>query len=82
MQRFLGKAYRLVTSNDEMLESLEGLECLVLEGVFHINSGNLRRAWLVFRRAISLAQLTGLDCGDDAGLAVLDSTTMASPSFM
>lgn len=82
MQRFLDTACRLVTCNDEMLESLEGLECLILEGVFHINAGNLRRAWLVFRRAISLAQLTRLDRGDDTDLAVLDSTTMASPSFM
>ncbi|RSM17567.1 hypothetical protein CDV31_003645 [Fusarium ambrosium] len=82
MQRFMGIACRLVTSNDEMLESLEGLECLILEGVFHINAGNLRRAWLVFRRAISLAQLTGLDRGGDADLTILDPATMASPSFM
>jgi hypothetical protein len=80
MQRFLDTACRLVTSNDGILESLEGLECLILEGVFHINAGNLRRAWLVFRRAISLAQLTGLDRGGDADLPVLDSTTMASLS--
>ncbi|KAM5374721.1 hypothetical protein ACJZ2D_006365 [Fusarium nematophilum] len=82
MQRFLNTACRLVTSSDELIESLEGLECLVLEGVFHINSGNLRRAWRVFRRSISLAQLLGLHRGDHADLAILDSSTMASPSFM
>lgn len=82
MQRFLDTACRLVTSNDELIESLEGLECLILEGVFCINSGNLRRAWRVFRRAISVAQLMGLHRGDYTDLNILDSSTMASPSFM
>jgi hypothetical protein len=82
MQRFLDTACRLLTSNDELIESLEGLECLILEGVFCINSGNLRRAWRVFRRAISVAQLMGLHRGDYTDLNILDSSTMASPSFM
>ncbi|KAF4470150.1 C6 zinc finger domain-containing [Fusarium albosuccineum] len=81
MQRFLDMACRLVTSNDELMESLEGVECLVLEFAYHINAGNLRRAWLVMRRAISLAQLLGLHQGDYSDLTILEPMTMASPSF-
>jgi hypothetical protein len=72
MQKFLDTACRLVTSNDELIECLEGLECLVLEGVFCINCGNLRRAWRVFRRAISVAQFMGLHRGDYTDISILD----------
>ncbi|KAL5611347.1 hypothetical protein FOBRF1_007464 [Fusarium oxysporum] len=82
MRRFVDVACRLAISNDELIESLEGLECLVLEGVFYINSGNLRRAWKVFRRAISLAQLMGLHLGDCPDLTIVDSSMAACPSFM
>ncbi|GKT64067.1 hypothetical protein ColTof3_11406 [Colletotrichum tofieldiae] len=42
-----------VTGNDQLIGSQEGLECLILEIVYYINAGNLRRAWLVLRRAIA-----------------------------
>lgn len=42
------------------MESLEGLEILVDEACFHINLGDLRAAWLIFRRALAIAQLLGL----------------------
>ncbi|KAF6818226.1 C6 zinc finger domain-containing protein [Colletotrichum plurivorum] len=51
----------LVTSNDEMVGSAEGLECLILQGFYLVNSGNLRKAWLAMRRALSLAQLMGIE---------------------
>ena len=50
----------LVTSDDELIGTLEGLECVVLDGGFQTNVGNLRRAWLSFRRALNIAQLMGL----------------------
>jgi hypothetical protein len=31
-----------------------------LQGVYHLNAGNLRRSWLCFRRATNIAQLMGL----------------------
>lgn len=49
----------LVTSDDELVATLHGLECLILMGMFHINAGNVRRAWLAFRRALNIAQLMG-----------------------
>ncbi|KAM3074304.1 hypothetical protein ACMFMF_006320 [Clarireedia jacksonii] len=50
----------LVTSDDEIVSTINGLECLTLQGLFHTNAGNLRRAWLTFRRAMNIAQLMGL----------------------
>ncbi|RDW81980.1 hypothetical protein BP6252_03092 [Coleophoma cylindrospora] len=62
MDKYLSTA-SLVTSDDELVSTLEGLECLVLQGIFHINAGNLRRAWLTFRRALNVGQLMGLHKG-------------------
>ncbi|KAJ5396218.1 uncharacterized protein N7487_010521 [Penicillium crustosum] len=50
----------MVTSDDEMTGSMEGVESLALQGIYQTNAGNLRRSWLTFRRAISVAQLMGL----------------------
>ncbi|CAK7207726.1 hypothetical protein SEUCBS139899_010537 [Sporothrix eucalyptigena] len=53
-------AARLVTSNDALLDTLgtlDGLECIMLEAMYRGNAGKLRRAWLTWRRALSLAQL-------------------------
>ncbi|KAJ5624049.1 hypothetical protein N7510_000358 [Penicillium lagena] len=49
-----------VTSDDEMTGSIEGVECLALQGIYEVNAGNLRRSWLLFRKAITIAQLLGL----------------------
>lgn len=49
-----------VTSDDELIGSMEGIECLVLQALYQVNAGNLRRSWLTFRRAIDVAQLMGL----------------------
>lgn len=62
--------HRMVTSNDELVSSLEGIECLMIESMFRNNAGNLRRAWLTNRRAMNLAQLMGLD---KTGVTILSS---------
>lgn len=60
MEKQLSQTSALVTSNDELVGTLEGLECLVLQGVCWSNAGKPRRAWLCFRRALDVAQLMGL----------------------
>ncbi|KAK4184426.1 transcription factor sdnS [Podospora australis] len=50
-----------VISNDDIVGTAEGLQCLVLLGLWHCNAGNLRKAWLTFRRGISLGMLMGID---------------------
>jgi hypothetical protein len=54
----------LITSDDDMISSVDGLRCIMLQGIFHINSGNPRRAWLIFRRAVNVGQLLGLHKSD------------------
>ena len=60
IERILATVNALVTSDDEFVTTMEGLECLVLQGMFYINGGSPRRAWLIFRRALSIGQLMGL----------------------
>ena len=59
MRRLANMAINLVTTTDELLGSVESLECTILEGIFYANVGSLRRAWLAIRRASGLAQLMG-----------------------
>ncbi|GKT51424.1 transcription factor Sfl1 [Colletotrichum spaethianum] len=65
----------LVTSNDELLGSVEGLQCLLLQGFYLLNCGNLRKAWLAMRRALSLAQLMGIEADGARLLKSCDPTT-------
>lgn len=61
----------LVTSDDELVASVQGLECLLLQGLFHMNAGSLRRAWLTFRRAMNIGQLMGLHKREEPGGSLL-----------
>jgi hypothetical protein len=59
MHRYVITVASLLSDND-LIGTMEGVECLILQGAYQINAGNLRRAWLSFRRGISIAQLMGL----------------------
>lgn len=59
---FIGVASRYITSQDLLVNSLDGLETLILEAHFHLHVGSLRNAWLLFRRALGIAGLLGLPC--------------------
>lgn len=62
MERLVDIATSRVTKqNDRFMGTIEGLECLMIESVYHSNIGNIRRGWLTSRRAMSVAQLMGLD---------------------
>jgi len=60
VQGLVESAVTLVNNNDALVGTLEGLDNIVLGGYFHIGCGNLRRAWLTMRRAVTVAQLLGL----------------------
>ncbi|KAL4867478.1 hypothetical protein BDV12DRAFT_186651 [Aspergillus spectabilis] len=61
MKRLSETAIRLVTKHDDLIgTTVEGLECVLMEGNYHLNCGNLRPAWIAFRRALGLAQLMGI----------------------
>ena len=83
MERLAGLAISLVTTNDELLGSIEGLECIMIESVYQANIGNLRRSWVSGRRAMSVAQLMGLNRSDNqAQYKVLDPKTKYHPRHM
>lgn len=57
----LARTTTLVTSNDTLMGYAESIECLLLEGIYQTTTGNLRQAWLTFRRALNLGVMMGLD---------------------
>ncbi|KAH9843463.1 Zn2/Cys6 DNA-binding protein [Teratosphaeria destructans] len=59
--RMANLAFSLVTVNEELVGSIEGLACVMMESMYHVNAGNLRKSWAAGRRAIGIAQLMGLD---------------------
>ena len=80
MKRLTDTAIRLVTTNEAMVGCVEGLDCIMLEGVFQTNAGNLRRAWLAFRRAMVTAQLMRMDRDDPPAVKSIDPNTRINPS--
>ncbi|OBT76968.1 hypothetical protein VF21_04123 [Pseudogymnoascus sp. 05NY08] len=62
--RYVEIASQHVTSKDDLMNSLDGLEALIMEATYYINNGNPRVAWLRFRRALAIAQLLGLGMAD------------------
>ncbi|KAI1816292.1 hypothetical protein GGS20DRAFT_583671 [Poronia punctata] len=62
----------LAVQNDDVVGYVEGIETLALITLYHSNVGNLRKAWLTLRRAISVAQLMGVDRGSDKPLQSAD----------
>jgi hypothetical protein len=83
MQRLQETAVMFVTANDDLLGSIEGLECIMLDSFYHANIGNLRRSWVTIRRAMSIAQLMGLNRSNNpAQHTVLDPRTKYHPQHM
>ncbi|KIY01401.1 uncharacterized protein Z520_02953 [Fonsecaea multimorphosa CBS 102226] len=82
-ERLANLAINYVTTKDELLGSMEGLECIMMESVYHANLGNLRRSWLAGRRAVTVAQLMGLNRSDNRSqFEVLDTRTKYDPRLI
>lgn len=60
MSLWVGTVTNLVLSNDQLIACVEGLECLVLHSFLLGDGGHLRKAWMVSRRALNMAQLMGV----------------------
>ncbi|KAF4214211.1 hypothetical protein CNMCM5878_009545 [Aspergillus fumigatiaffinis] len=82
MSRLKTAATTWITTKEEMHGTIESLFCIILEGVFEVNSGNLRRAWVVYRRAMTVAQLMGLHRSPMPPLKRIDPELHADPEFM
>ncbi|KAI3325974.1 hypothetical protein HD806DRAFT_488753 [Xylariaceae sp. AK1471] len=82
MHRLVTAATTWVTTKEEMHGTVDGLICIILEGVYEINCGNLRRAWLVYRRAMTVAQLMGLHRSSIPPLKRIDPALEVKPDFL
>jgi hypothetical protein len=59
VRRYTQVVGALVLAHEDMSCSTEGLECLLLLGMIHINEGDLKQAWMRFRRGLDVARLQG-----------------------
>jgi hypothetical protein len=50
----------IVTSNDSLVSNAEGVETLILQAIVQGDSGQLRKAWMIGRKAICIAMLLGM----------------------
>ncbi|KAK7747173.1 hypothetical protein SLS62_009115 [Diatrype stigma] len=84
MFRAVHTATRHVTSDDELVGSLDGIECLMIESMYLNNAGNLRRAWITNRRAMVMAQMMGLHRGARSSSVILEPGTWdrIDPDYM
>lgn len=60
IERCVNIVAQSVCSDEALISSIDGLECLVIQGIFYNNDGKLRSAWLSYRRALNAAQIIGL----------------------
>lgn len=83
-KRLVDTCIRLVTTNDDLLGSVEGLECVMIESMYHTNGGNLRKGFIAIRRAMVIAQLMGFHRPgiQAAQCPHLDPETQPNPSFI
>ena len=63
---YMAATESLLASDEGPAMTLGGLECMILQSDYYINLGSLRKVWLIIRRAVSLAQLLGLQHKTDA----------------
>lgn len=63
MLRAVETAHSVVTSHDDLVTCIAGVECCLIESMYHNNMGDLSRAWLILRKAMLRGQLIGLHRG-------------------
>lgn len=86
--RFIGRRMAQVInahiiSQTELHGSLEFLQCVVFEAMYHMNCGNLRRTWFSIRHALAVAQSMGLQKRNVRGqIPQLDPTDTIDPEYM
>ncbi|KAF3809527.1 Dehydrocurvularin biosynthesis regulator [Colletotrichum gloeosporioides] len=60
MERLADAAISLVCENNNLMGTIDALQCVILQTVYLANGGNLRLSLLACRRAVSIAQLMGI----------------------
>ena len=79
MSQVVDTAIRLVTTNEDLISSVEGIECIMIEAMYQNYAGNLHRAWMAVRRATTVAEMMALHRGlSSPSLRILESETRAA----
>ena len=60
VERCLKVVEELILSDDELVSTVDGIECLILRSKHSANDGRIRRSWIYYRRGLVFAQLLGL----------------------
>lgn len=58
-RQYIDFAEAFLAPDEGIAGSIEGLECMLTQTRYYINAGTPRKAWVVFRRAATFAQLLG-----------------------
>ncbi|KAJ5094209.1 hypothetical protein N7456_010070 [Penicillium angulare] len=82
MKRLSAIATNIVTTNDDLVYCVEGIECMLVESWFHTNGGNIRKGLVTIRRAMTIAELMGFHQPGRAQCKVVDQQTKAYPDFI
>ena len=56
---YMDCAEAILSPDDGLVGSIEGVDCLLTQVRFYLNAGLPRKAWVIFRRAATFAQLLG-----------------------
>ena len=59
-EHYLKPIESFLASDEKSACTIEGLECMMVQTRLYINIGKPLKAWLIFRRAVSIAHLLGL----------------------
>lgn len=82
-RRFVKAAVSWLATQDEAHSTIDRhLGMHYSEAVFETNSGNLRKAWIVYRKAIVVAQEMGLHRSSPPRLKQIDATLNVDPEFI
>lgn len=82
MRRLADTAINILTSNDDTIGCIEGLECLMIESWYHANGGNLWKGLITIRRAMTIAQLMEFHRLGKAQCKVVKHDTKAYPELV
>lgn len=83
MNHLFNTAVNLVNSNESLISNIEGIECVMMESLWHTNGGDLRKGLTAIRRAMTIAQLMGFHRSkSSAQCKLLDSERQVQPKFI
>lgn len=79
---FVAAVDGLVTPDDTLMSSLEGIETILLQSKLYINFGQARKAWLLNRRGFSFCDLLGLHANEKTSKGPVSASTGRRDSIL